>query len=296
MKYNTCKLGLSGWYHGKTAGLLGTMDNEPSDDFLTSEGRVTKDLEEFTRSWSIEADCISEANNKLSTVDGKLKHFCQETFFNKSSEFSACFNIVSPHKFKQMCSRANTEAEACTIAMGYLQVCAFHDSPLRLPDTCASCSTSSGTKIPEGQFRKLENEALPKSSDVVFIVEAKECNRALGQNRSVDQVIGQLSKELADKGITENRWALAVFGGDGVYDQPRSLILDNQIFTKNPDRFIDYFKNVPVGNGNQDIFAAIGFASKLSFRAGVSKTFILMPCSHCESQNQTVIVKLVASK
>ena len=126
---------------------------------------------------------------------------------------------------------------------------------------------------------------------MIFIVEAKECNRGVRQNRSVDHLVGHIAKELTESGLTDNRWALVTFGGEGVYDRPRSLILDNRIFARDHQRFVDYFDRIPIGkDGSQDIFEAIRFAAQLVFRAGVAKTFVLMPCSHCEAEKQTVSV------
>lgn len=45
-----------------------------------------------------------------------------------------------------------------------------------------------------------------------------------------------------------------------------------------------------LGNGDSDIFNAIRFAVKLPFRAGVSKTFIVIPCSNCDPKKMTVRV------
>lgn len=44
---------LSGWYHGKTSGLLGTLDNEPSNDLMTSFGRPIDTVERFSKTWDI---------------------------------------------------------------------------------------------------------------------------------------------------------------------------------------------------------------------------------------------------
>ena len=44
---------LSGWYHGKTSGLLGTLDNEPSNDLMTSYGCPVNTPSRFTRTWNI---------------------------------------------------------------------------------------------------------------------------------------------------------------------------------------------------------------------------------------------------
>lgn len=290
IKFNLCTLELSGWYYGKIAGLLGTMNNEQFDDNLGSNKLLLKDTGSLARSWSIDKDCTDATNyvNKTQHQDKTISTFCNELFVNKSSEFGICFGVIEPAKYADMCLSTFTETEACTVAMSYMQKCMFHDTYLRIPDRCTTCTMINGSQIAEGDFKRLENDKVPRSADVVFIVEAKSCNRDLKLNNSMELLITQLSKELNDRNLTANRWSLVAFGGDGVYDEPRSIILDGQIFTKNVVRFVDYFDHVPVGSGNQDIFAAIGFASRLVFRAGVSKTFILMPCSHCESENQTV--------
>lgn len=290
LKFNLCALELSGWYYGKTAGLLGTMSNEQFDDHLASNGLIIKDINSFAHSWSIDG-CTSEVMNRVSRImhqDDVVSHLCHDLFVNRSSEFGICFGVIDPREYANMCLNSLTEAEACSVAMSYMQTCMFYNTYLRIPDRCTTCNMIDGSQMPEGRFKQLDGPKVPKSTDVVFIVEAKNCNRDIKLNSSMEMLITQLNKELNDKGLMGNRWSLVVFGGDGVYDQPRSIVLDGQIFTKNVGRFVDYFDYVPIGSGSQDIFAAIGFASQLVFRGGVSKTFILIPCSHCESENQTV--------
>lgn len=40
--------------------------------------------------------------------------------------------------------------------------------------------------------------------------------------------------------------------------------------------------------GSKDIFEALTFASKLIFRPGVSKTFIMLPCTTCNPKDMRV--------
>ncbi|KAL3871450.1 hypothetical protein ACJMK2_039447 [Sinanodonta woodiana] len=44
---------MSGWYFGKIAGLLGSYDNEPSNDFITSFGKVIDDERRFSSTWDV---------------------------------------------------------------------------------------------------------------------------------------------------------------------------------------------------------------------------------------------------
>ncbi|XP_011308401.1 uncharacterized protein Apoltp isoform X2 [Fopius arisanus] len=295
LKYDVCVLELAGWYFGKTAGLLGTFNNERYDDTIQSNGIVTSDILAFGNSWRIPEINNSQNNpqplKNLATTgdaDKEALKFCQNIFSNKSSEFGDCFAVVEPTLYATACANSRSVPEACTLAISYMQVCSFYDTYLRIPDTCTSCPMADGSTVPEGEFRKLEGNRVPQSTDVVFIVEAKSCNYDVKHNRSVNTLVNQINKELMDAGLKNNRWALVTFGGNGVYDKPRSLILDNKIFTHDIERFPEYFDTIKTGDGNQDVFGAIVFASQLVFRAGVSKTFILMPCSHCEPQNQTL--------
>lgn len=293
LKFDLCTLELSGWYHGKTAGLLGTMNDEPMDDTIASNGVIESDVGTFAGSWSIDEDNVcrnssNRASTKTGQEDSEIRQFCEDLLANRFSEFVTCFDVVEPEEYSKACSLSRTQAEACTVTLGYIQACMYRNTFLRIPDTCTSCRMVNGTQIAEGQFRRLEGKNVPMSTDVVFIVEGKSCNRDIKQNRSMEQLVSQLSKELKDQGLEDTRWSLVVFGADGVFEQPRSVVFDGQIFTKNTARFVDYFDHVPVGDGSRDVFAAIVFATKLVFRAGVSKTFILMPCSHCEPENQTL--------
>lgn len=293
LKFDLCTLELSGWYHGKTAGLLGTMNDEPMDDTTASNGVIESDVATFAGSWSFnEDDVCRSSSNRASTQkqdeDSENVLFCEELLANKSSEFVSCFDVVGPEEYSKACSLSTSKEQACTVALSYIQACMYRNTFLRIPDACTSCTMVNGSEVAEGQFRRLEGENVPMSTDVVFIVEGKSCNRDIKQNRSMEQLVSQLSKELKDQGLEDARWSLVVFGANGVFDQPRSVVYDGQIFTKNSARFVDYFDHVPVGDGSRDVFAAIVFATKLVFRAGVSKTFILMPCSHCEPENQTL--------
>lgn len=293
-KYDVCVIQLSGWFYGKTAGLLGTMNNERWDDTIGSDAKVTDDIASFASSWSIsrapDPQDPDKPQNLAHIGDRKSQvfDFCFNLFANQSSEFSDCFMVVEPEYYTEACLNTRSMSEVCTLAISYMQICGFYDTYLRIPDKCTTCTMTNGSSVLEGEFRKLENNNVPNSTDVVFIVEAKPCNQNIRENRSIDLLVAQLNKEFNDNNLKDNRWSLVVFGGDGVYDMPRSHTLDSRIFSDDINRFVNYFDNIKVGNGNQDVFAAIGFASQLIFRAGVSKTFILMPCSHCESQNQTV--------
>lgn len=81
-------------------------------------------------------------------------------------------------------------------------------------------------------------------------------------------------------------YAVVAFGGIEPYDKPRSIFYERNVFTTNPHKLADYFEHINTGNGNgssSDILMAISTASRLNFRPGVSKTFILLSCSTCQA-------------
>ncbi|XP_053393703.1 uncharacterized protein LOC123525510 [Mercenaria mercenaria] len=50
---DTYMVKLNGYYYGKTKGLLGSYDNEPSNDMMTSFGKVTSSTERFAKTWDV---------------------------------------------------------------------------------------------------------------------------------------------------------------------------------------------------------------------------------------------------
>merc|ERR1711860_285689 len=48
---------LSGWFYGKTGGLLGTYDNERYNDIMTSSNRIVSDVTDFADTWEVDDKC-----------------------------------------------------------------------------------------------------------------------------------------------------------------------------------------------------------------------------------------------
>lgn len=138
-----------------------------------------------------------------------------------------------------------------------------------------------GTYVPEGKFVKLSGSDVPRTTDVVFLVEAKPCNNDLTIAKSLMTIVSSLESELLAANITNNRYAVVAFGGPIPYDKPRSIVYNNQIFTDHIN-VKHYFEHIQTGNStSNDIFEALTMAFKLIYRPGASKTFILLPCSTC---------------
>lgn len=65
-----------------------------------------------------------------------MELFCDSLFANKMSPLQTCFQRVNPGPFKDMCLSSESEKEACSIAVGYMEACRVENTPLRIPDVC----------------------------------------------------------------------------------------------------------------------------------------------------------------
>lgn len=106
-----------GWYSRKTAGLLGTMDEEPSTDLILTNGKRAKNVGDMVKSWHLSDDSESGQNcpaynskksaqlptsqedqrNSLSkeSNSSKIAYTCQKLFRSKMSSLQPCFASVS---------------------------------------------------------------------------------------------------------------------------------------------------------------------------------------------------------
>ncbi|XP_053673666.1 uncharacterized protein LOC128723926 [Anopheles nili] len=296
LRYHLCWLELHGWYFGKIAGLLGTMNNEPFDDHITATNLYSASDEEFLNSWALPG-CetpVTTTNHTSNfySASNELSQLCDSFFRHKLSYFASCFAVVDVTPFYEMCldlghnlqkesDAIPTDRGACTAALAYIEACAIEGTLLRVPNNCISCSMMNGSHVPEGSFVPLRDEDVPKAADIVFIIEAKPCNEQFVQTKSISLLVESINRELQDLGIHDTRYGVIAFGGAVPFDRAHSVVVGNNVFETH-NRLLPFFEHISVGNGtNEDIFDAITLASKLVFRPGASKTFIMLPCSRC---------------
>lgn len=68
-----------------------------------------------------------------------------------------------------------------------------------------SCDLNNGTFVAEGTIFDLKDDDVPLTTDIVFIVEAKLCNRNLNRNKNLLAVLSSLNKQLNESGFADNR-------------------------------------------------------------------------------------------
>ncbi|KAH8395625.1 hypothetical protein KR222_003717 [Zaprionus bogoriensis] len=293
VQFDICWFDVSGWYFARTAGLLGTLNNEPYDEYTMANSLITNQTQEFTDSWSLQR-CRSRPS--VGPEISKEAITTCSNFF-RSGMLSACSAVVDSTPFYDMCLDLVMKSQpirpghpavkgACSAALAYIETCTTLKVPMRVPDQCVFCQLANGSYVPEGTFMELSGADIPRSTDVVFIVEAKPCNQNLRETKSIMSVVNSIEEQLKATGIINNRYAVVAFGGAEPYDKPRSIFYERNVFTSKPEQLANYFDHINTGNGSSsDILLAISTASRLNFRPGVSKTFILLSCSKCAAKD-----------
>lgn len=161
MQYNLCWFTINGWYFGRVAGILGTINNEAYDDYTTAYGQISENASIFVPSWLLKENNpnpsyisskseVSFAGNEICTKDHdyeqEITEVCQLYF--KSDLLSACANHLDPEQFYRMCldlackpsrrmdSRYPANQGACSVALAYIEACATLHIPMRIPEQC----------------------------------------------------------------------------------------------------------------------------------------------------------------
>jgi len=62
---------------------------------------------------------------------------------------------------------------------------------------------------------ELSGPEIPRSSDVVFIVEAKDCNANLKTSKNIMTVVSSIEEQLQAAKLTNNRWVYQILRSYG---------------------------------------------------------------------------------
>jgi len=294
LPHDHCTVSLAGWYYGKTAGLFGTYDNEDVNDFTSIQNRVVDKPEALAESWTVGAKC--RAVNLAGTtpmIDENTRRFkvCSRYFRELTSPLRACFRRVDPDLYLDMCmsdvprddNSLQGQEDICRVAAAYVHECNMQEVPLRLPNQCVSCEVPFTTdKFYEGEEKRVSDSAVPMTADVVFLIQHAPCNKDL--LTKIRDFATSMDNALKAEGLKSNQYAVVGYGGKGHLAQPRVRTMDGQVFNT--------AQKIPIAlNGFDleatqvpDAMAALRFVARLPFRAGASKTVILVPCDSCEER------------
>ncbi|XP_054083621.1 apolipophorins [Zeugodacus cucurbitae] len=295
MKFNLCWLELSGRYFGQTAGLLGTMNNEPFDDFITPSNIIGESNDVFTEAWSINR-CNKISINQSNDSSTEFAEICHQLF----APLSHCSSVMDVEPFLNICmdlgymNRKNPKYSnlrgPCTAALAYIEICQNAKLPMRVPQQCVMCELNNGKFVPESTFVEYSINNESRSSDIVFLVESNVCNTFSLENQSIDSIVSALEEQLQSQRLIDTRYAVIAFGSQlPPFDYPRAISKNNDVFINSINILRQYLQHTTTFSkssdgfiAKSDIMHAISTASRLNFRTGVSKIFIVVSSCQCD--------------
>lgn len=210
----TCHISVSGFYSGKTRGLMGNGNNEEYDDYLLPNGKITESTSEFGNAYRTRQDCAAVTASGDDHPKSHSNEFCSQ-YFGRDSSLRLCFLFVNPTNYREACEHAthgdgDSQRSACSIAATYASRCRQEHIPVSIPKACQSCKVgnqaldvgdSVAVKVPQ------------KQADLVVVFDTK-----LGKQLSVVQeIINELKRELKGNGINDVKVAAIGYNTEDKY-------------------------------------------------------------------------------
>lgn len=144
-----------------------------------------------------------------------------------------------------------------------------------------SCKLPNGSHVTEGTFTEFKDDMVIPAVDVVFLMESKACNVESSKKKLLSALVTSMGAEFKLSSIEHIRYAVVSFGGSNEFEEPRIITSNGHVFTS-AQNIQTYFNHLRDGNGTSDVFTTITIASKLIFKPGAVKIFVLSLCSKCE--------------
>jgi hypothetical protein len=121
------------------------------------------------------------------------------------------------------------------------------------------------------------------TADVVFVVQRSACNKDILDK--LKEFATSMDNALKAEGLKSNQFAVVGYGGEKYLAQPQVQTMDGLLFNtaqKLPVALSSFdLKSGP----SADTMAAVRYAAGLPFRAGSSKTIVVVPCGEsCEER------------
>ena len=210
----TCHVRVSGFYSGKLRGLLGNGNNEPYDDYLLPNGKITESTSELGNAYRTRQDCEAVTVSGDEHPKSHTNEFCTQ-YFSRDSSLRLCFLFINPANYREACEHAthgaaDAKTAACGIATTYASRCRKENIPVSIPKACSRCSV--GTE-PLDVGDSVAVKVPQKQADVVVAFDI-----ALGKDLSVVQeVVNELKRELKNQGFTDIQIASIGYSADDKY-------------------------------------------------------------------------------
>ncbi|XP_046401095.1 apolipophorins-like [Ischnura elegans] len=203
---DVCMVSINGYYFGKTRGLLGTLNNEPYDDYAMPSGKVAPTVDKLANSWKADASCGDVAAQTHVHEHAKQ---CSDMFAGYSP-MRVCFPVVNPAPFREACDVdiAIRSGDACKFTAAYAAACHVNGVKVRVPDQCAHCKVG-GNSVQPGFSVSLK--APRGKADIILAVEQAPQNEVLFKDLLVP-VVASITNDLKAHKITDVKFILIGYG------------------------------------------------------------------------------------
>ncbi|XP_071450261.1 apolipophorins-like [Hetaerina americana] len=204
---DVCCVSVNGFYFGKTRGLLGSLNNEPLDDFILPSGKIAQSVDKLANAWKLDSQCSDVAAQ--THVHEHVKQ-CSDIFAGYSP-MRLCFPIVNPSAFREACDAdiAMRSGDACKFAAAYAAACRHSGVDVRVPSSCAQCMVG-GSPLDQGHSVSLK--APQGKADIILVVEQVPQNEVLFKELMVP-LVTSLTNDLKAFKITDVKFVLIGYGG-----------------------------------------------------------------------------------
>jgi len=312
MKTEICTIAVSGWYYGKTGGLLGTYDYEPSTDMTNPMGKRVEDIERFANSWEVAKTCSDKTNyaktfHKVAHIKNTIAYAtCAALFLDDNSVLRPAFRNVDVTPFMNMCvndvfewqSHPNADEmmrkKTCTAVTAYITEAELRGIRLEAPAHCYTCNKVAGGEMVVGETERVLKAA--EGVDTVVIVEENMCNK--NKRKDLLGLISSVQKAYKEQGLKDNMFGLAAFGGAGVHARPHIHTIDGEVM--NTDRkFVRGVRALEFSNETPYNFVegAIEWVAKTyPWRAGMKRAVIVLSCTACSERMPDLDLRAVLSE
>lgn len=152
LSFTVCTVSVSGWHFGKLGGILGTYDNEPSNDLVGPDGQEISDMSAFAYAWRVGRNSGFCRMKNFAKEEGQIDvhdvdDICHNLLRNRSSPLRPCFNTVDAAIYMEMCeydvsknvNSANRVESACPAMNAYVTECQKNNVDVWMPPTCGNC-------------------------------------------------------------------------------------------------------------------------------------------------------------
>ncbi|XP_037793756.1 uncharacterized protein LOC119589223 [Penaeus monodon] len=101
--YHACVVGVSGWLHADTRGLLGHYDLDLTNELMRPSGTVALSGEVFSQSWQVGASCSPDQVSLEIPSNGRAHHLCRKFLLHYGSAAFPCHDYVDVQPFYTTC-------------------------------------------------------------------------------------------------------------------------------------------------------------------------------------------------